>query len=175
MNETLLERIGRGDTAAVQACIDAYGGLVWSVARRFLSNRADAEEAVQEIFLEIWSTASRFDPKRGSESAFIGTIARRRMIDRLRKAKRTPALVAIDDQDHQSHDESRVEAAAEMANVHRAMTTMPPEQQNVVKMATWLGMSHSAIAKKTALPLGTVKSHLRRGLNQIRAALGEGS
>ena len=87
---SLLERIAAGDESAVRECMDQYGGLVWTLARRFSESAADAEDASQEIFLEIWKSAARFDPARGSESLFITTVARRRSIDRLRARKRRP-------------------------------------------------------------------------------------
>ncbi len=84
MTDTLLQRIAGGDRSAVAACIDTYSGLVWSLARRFLQNEADAEETVQEIFLELWEKAARFDPGVAGEVTFVSMIARRRLIDRRR-------------------------------------------------------------------------------------------
>ena len=85
---TLLERIGRGDRTAVAECIDTYGGLVWSLARQFQANEADAEESVQEIFMEIWTRANRYDAGKASEATFISMLARRRLIDRIRRQQR---------------------------------------------------------------------------------------
>ena len=84
VTQALLDRIGAHDASAVSECIDAYGGLVWSLARRFTRTREDAEDAVREIFLALWRGAKRFDPASGSEQTFIATIARRRLIDRSR-------------------------------------------------------------------------------------------
>src|SRR5262245_66294972 len=85
---SLLARVAEGDAIAVRECIARYGGLVWSIARRF--ELADAEDAVQEIFLDLWKSAARFDPNIASETAFIAMIARRRLIDRRRTRKRRP-------------------------------------------------------------------------------------
>ena len=85
---TLLQRIAKGDASAVQECMETYGNLVWSLARRYSESAADAEDATQEIFLDIWKSAGRFDPERGKETTFIATIARRRLIDRVRAAGR---------------------------------------------------------------------------------------
>jgi RNA polymerase sigma factor (sigma-70 family) len=87
--QTVLERIAAGDPAAVDECIDRYGALVWSLARRHLRQHADADDAVQEIFIEIWRSAARFDPVIASEATFITMISRRRLIDRQRKQSRT--------------------------------------------------------------------------------------
>ena len=87
---TLLQRIAAGDPSAVEGCLAKYRGLVWSIARRFAGNYADAEDAVQEVFIELWRHAARFDPALASESTFIGTIARRRLIDRKRRQSSRP-------------------------------------------------------------------------------------
>ena len=76
----ILERIAAGDPAAVDDCLRSYGGLVWSLARRFSPNHAEAEDAVQEIFIDVWRSAARFDRQRASENTYITMIARRRLI-----------------------------------------------------------------------------------------------
>ena len=88
MSDSILQRVAAGDTEAVAACIDRFGGLVWSLARRFLDRPTEAEDAVQEIFIELWKSASRFDPSIASETTFVAMIARRRLIDRQRKLGR---------------------------------------------------------------------------------------
>ena len=175
MSLTLLERIAGGDQTAVSACIDTYSGLVWSLARRFLANDADAEEAVQEIFMEIWSTAERFDAAVAGEATFISMIARRRLIDRRRKLDREPASQPIDEIQHAlSEDGEKVlEASAETQRVIDVIRTLKPEHQAVIRLSSWRGMSHGAIARETGIPLGTVKSYMKRGLDTIREALGE--
>src|SRR5260370_2342586 len=85
MTKSVLARVAEGDARAVRECIDQFGGLVWAIARRFTRNRADAEDAVQEIFTDIWRSSGRFDPAQGSEKVFVTTIARRRLIDRWRR------------------------------------------------------------------------------------------
>ena len=97
MSEPLLQRVARGDPTATQECIKRYGGLVWSLARRMLANPADAEDATQDIFLEIWKHAGRHDPAKGSETLYITMIARRRLIDRIRKGARRPRHESLDD------------------------------------------------------------------------------
>ena len=86
-----------GDPLAVQECLDAYGGLVWSLARRMFQSRDDAEDAVQEIFVDIWRNADRFDPAQASETTFIAMIARRRLIDRLRYSNRRLSPESLED------------------------------------------------------------------------------
>ncbi len=175
MTTTILERIASGDRSAVAECIDTYSGLVWSLSRRFLANEADAEEAVQEIFLELWTTADRYDRSVAAEATFISMIARRRLIDRRRKLDREPLSEPLDEVEHSlSGDTQRVlEASAEVQRVVDVISTMKPAQQEVINMASWLGMSHGAISEQTGIPLGTVKSYMARGLTRIREALGE--
>lgn len=171
--EPVLERVGRGDREAVAQCIELYSGLVWSLARRFIANESDAEEAVQEIFVEIWSTASRFDPARSGEATFISMIARRRLIDRVRKSGREPEREPLQDHEQFLTRDGHItlESAADTSRVLRVIETLDAPQQQVLRMSTWLGMSHAAIAEHTEMPLGTVKSHLRRGLLRIREQL----
>src|SRR5450755_3811278 len=96
MSSSMLQRIASGDSAAVRECIDQYGGLVWSIARRLSRTPSDAEDATQEIFLDIWRSAARFDATQGSDKVFITTIARRRLIDRLRKTSSEPAMDPVE-------------------------------------------------------------------------------
>jgi RNA polymerase sigma factor (sigma-70 family) len=172
---TILERIASGDRPAVTECIDAYSGLVWSLARRFLANEADAEEAVQEIFLELWEIAGRYDPAVAAEATFVSMLARRRLIDRRRRIDREPGAEPLDESSLPPCDRAhrQLEASADVHSVLEVMGTLKTEQQEVLGMASWLGMSHGAIADQTGLPLGTVKSHISRGLSTIRNALGE--
>src|SRR5438132_13118196 len=91
--EDLLPRVARGDGVAVEQCVDRYGGLIWQIALRFSATRADAEDAVQEVFIDLWKSAARFDPTRASETTFVAMIARRRLIDRKRAHDRAPKQV----------------------------------------------------------------------------------
>ncbi len=173
-NDSLLERIANGDRNAVALCVDRYSGLVWSLARRFIANEADAEEAVQDVFMELWANASRFDASKAGETTWVSMVARRRLIDRARREGRTPESEPLADVEHllARDGHAAIEASAESSRVMKVIETMNPEQMQVVRMSTWLGMTHAAIAERTNLPLGTVKSHLRRGLSRIREQLG---
>ncbi len=168
-----LRRIAEGDKAAVQECIDLYGGLVWSLARRLSPTREDAEDAVQEIFIDIWKSAARFDQVQASETTFIAMIARRRLIDRLRRFERTPEAEALSPEIvDATRQDKQIELNSEAALAARAMRQLRPEQQKVLQLAIYQGLSHQEIANATGMPLGTVKTHARRGLLHIREALG---
>jgi RNA polymerase sigma-70 factor (ECF subfamily) len=174
-DETILKRIAAGDPAAVVDCMNRYGGLVWSLVRARIRNAADAEDATQEIFIELWKSAPRFDPAVASEAVFIAMIARRRLIDRLRARSRQPVTEEFDEElartdplGTQAADASDVDTAA------RAVATLEAGQREVVLLSIVQGMSHSEIATATGKPLGTVKTSLRRGLAKVRALLEPG-
>ena len=170
---TLLERVGAGDTAAVPLLMDKYGALVWSVASRMVPIAA-AEDLVQEIFIQIWSQAERFDPQRASEATYITTIARRRAIDHNRKVGRRPAHGALEVETQQPESSlEAIDVADEARVAMEALEQLKPEQQKVLRLSIVEGLTHSEIATVTKLPLGTVKSHARRGLERVRALLEE--
>lgn len=178
MQPGILERVSKGQPSAVQDCIDRYGGLVWSLARRFCANVSDAEDAVQEIFLDVWRSAPRYDPSVAAEATFIAMIARRRLIDRNRRTKRsTPSLDAGEFGSLIGDGKPPIEAAAEVGEDARraaiALESLKPEQQRVLRLSIYQGLSHEKIAQATDLPLGTVKTHVRRGLIRIREILSD--
>lgn len=173
LTDSLLQRVARGDPGAVRECIDRYGGLVWSLARRFASGDADAEDAVQEIFINLWRSAERFDPGVASETTFVAMIARRRLIDRARAKGRQPASEVLNDGVTGSPLErsDQAEVSDEAARATQAMTLLSQEQQRVLHLSIYQGLSHEQIAQATGLPLGTVKTHIRRGLIRVREML----
>jgi RNA polymerase sigma factor (sigma-70 family) len=169
----ILERVAAGDATAVNDCLDRYGDLVWSLARRYLRNEADAEDSVQDIFIDIWASAGRYDRNIASEVAFISTIARRRLIDRIRYVERRPATDSLDDENN-SYEPSvptTLEDDAEVTKVERVLSRMDAQHNEILQMSLYEGYSHSEIAERLELPLGTVKTRLRRGLIHIRQQL----
>lgn len=171
----LLARASGGDTAAVKECVARFGPMIWALARRMSPTRADAEDAVQDIFLDLWAHGGRFDPSRASPELFVAVIARRRLIDRRRKAARRPATHPLDLERGPAVDalahEGGAETAAEAAIAARAMAELRPEQREVLRLALAEGLTHEEIARHTGWPLGTVKAHARRGLLRIRQRL----
>lgn len=175
MTQGVLERIAAGDSAAVKECMDAYGGLVWSLSRRLSYSAADAEDATQEIFLEIWKSAARYDPKMGTEAVFITTIARRRLIDRIRARKRRPPTEEFNEEfvvDAALEAPDAGALAVESAIAQRALAQLGEGERQTLLLGLVDGMTHSEIAMATGKPLGTVKTQMRRGLIKIRALLG---
>ncbi len=172
---SLLERVASGDERAVQECMDRYGGLVWSICRRLCRNVDDAEDAVQEVFIDLWSSAARFDSRVAAEQTFVAMIARRRVIDRWRKKRREPQIETLG----AIHDPAapitvdQIEIRDEASRVQQMMTRLRPEQQQVLDLSIFQGLSHSDISRQLDIPLGTIKTHARRGLMQVREMLGE--
>jgi RNA polymerase sigma-70 factor (ECF subfamily) len=169
--QALLPGAARGDPAAVRACIARYGPLVWSLARRALRDRTDAEDAVQEVFVDLWASSARYDPAKGSEPAFVAMIARRRIVDRLRRRRRTPEAIPLDEAADAPADAPDAERCAEAALAARVLEGLRPEQRRVLRLAVVEGLTHEEIAETTGTPLGTVKAHARRGLARIRKLL----
>lgn len=177
MSESLLQRVASGDSEAVQACIDQYSGLVWSLTRRLCRSHADAEEAVQEVFVSVWENADRFDATIASETTFIAMIARRRLIDRRRKQQRRPdhdSPVSEADVDlHDPSDRNISETQDEAARALHALNQLRPEQREVLQLSIMHGRKYEQIAETTGMPVGTVKTHARRGLIRLRKLLEE--
>lgn len=174
MTQSILQRVANGDRTAVQECLNTYGGLVWSIARRLLRNADDAEDAVQEIFVDIWKNAGRFDESRSSETTYIAMIARRRLIDRIRHATRRLSPESLDDVllEPFTRADKDMQMSVEAREAAKAMRELRPEQQQVLRLSIVEGMSHQEIAQATGMPLGTVKTHARRGILQVRESLG---
>lgn len=180
VSELLLHRVARGDDAAVRECIQHFGGLVWSLARQMLGTGAETEDAVQEIFTEVWKNAYKYDPSVASEATFVAMLARRRLIDRRRRLAARPEIVVADEllTSRGSNAEPPVassEASSDVRRAWSAMNQLTPEQQTVVRLSVIQGLSHDKIARSLNLPLGTVKTHARRGLIRIRELMSRSS
>ena len=165
----LLPRVAQGDPQAIGACLERYGALVWSLARSVSPDPSMVEDTVQEIFIDLWKSAERYDPNKASEVTFIAMIARRRVIDRRRRIDRTPPSEPIEGVDvgAMDRDLESVDTADEARLASKALDKLKPDQRKVIRMAVVEGLTHVEISKATGLPLGTVKSHVRRGLSQV--------
>lgn len=174
MHEHLLHQVAEGDPSAVRALIDRYGGLVYSLARRLCLDASETEDAVQEVFVALWQNAGRFDPRLGAEETFVSMVARRRLIDRRRRAqRRQQGQVDVDPQVFAATPPAapQAQASEESQRVMALLATLRPEQQTCLRLSVCEGKSHEHIARITGLPLGTVKTHVRRGLIALRDAL----
>lgn len=173
----ILQRIANGEAEAFQDFINAYGNLVWSIAKKFAHNNEDAEDAVQEVFMEIWQNAGRFDQTKASEVTFISLIARRRLIDRVRKIYRQPNFQSIEDifEFQPNVFENEIINNLDAKQIVSAMNQVRPEQRELMILTIFEGMSHGEIAEKTNIPLGTVKTHIRRGFENVRRIMSRNS
>jgi len=174
---TLLQRVAQGEPTAVRDTIDRYSGLVWSLARRLSPTRADAEDAVQEIFISLWKSADRYDPNAAKESTFVAMIARRRLIDRMRRTGRRPDIGSAELNEtlappagSEARDVSVINGEQSRI-VAEAFRELSQDQQRVLRLSLQHGQSHSQIAESTGIPLGTVKTHARRGLIRLKEAI----
>ncbi len=157
----------------MESCIAAYGGMVWSIARKHAREDSDAEDLVQEIFTTLWRHADRFDARIGTEATFIGMLARRRAIDWLRKQGRRPDLEPLSEASLEVRASSKhPSSAVDHGSVMQALQRLPDETQRLFRFHFEGGLSHSEIAKETGLSLGTVKTRLRRGLLELRTIMG---
>jgi len=171
----LLPRVAAGEPGAARECLDTFGGLIWTIARSTLGPGPDAEDAVQEIFIEIWRSAGRYDPAKGTEKTFVATIARRRVVDWVRRRQRQPKSEPLADDRVTEADEGAEHSAAladDYARARAALEQLPAQRRRVLTMAVLKGATHSEVARDLGLPLGTVKTHVRRGLIRIREILG---
>jgi RNA polymerase sigma factor (sigma-70 family) len=175
MSDYILPKVAAGDRDAVDECLDRYGGLVWSLARRQSANYADAEDAVQEIFVDIWRSAGRFDERVASEPTFVAMIARRRLIDRRRKRQRTVETATMSpelDPPTAATGTAAVEFREEAALARKQLESLRPDERKVIELAIDRGLTNSQIAETLEMPLGTVKTNARRGMTRLRELLG---
>lgn len=172
----LIARVSERDQEALKDLYERYGGLLLALARRILNDACEAEEVLQEVFLQVWNQAGRYDTRRSSVSTWLVLITRSRSIDRLRSrrvAERTLASLEAENRDRHTSptgvasvwmDERRERLQSEMRQ-------LPPEQKRILDLAFYQGMSQSEIADRTGIPLGTVKTRTLLALRKLRRAL----
>ena len=167
--DSILSLIAKGEDRAFNLLIDKYGNLVWSIGRKFLYKESDVEDAVQDVFIAIWKAAEKFDHTKASEVTFISMIARRRFIDYLRKVSKHRNLQSIDDDNGQElFKESILNKSTDLQLIKDAIGTLEIEDQELLKLSIYQGYSHSEIARLLNIPLGTVKTRIRRNLIKLK-------
>ncbi|WP_010584079.1 sigma-70 family RNA polymerase sigma factor [Schlesneria paludicola] len=178
MQVPILPRVARGETNAIDECLDRYGGLVWSLACRLSPSTSDAEDAVQEIFVDLWRNAGRFREDLGSEGTFVSILARRRLIDRQRKLRRKPEPQSIEDTSKEypaPQQTSPLELAEDGVRATACLEKLRQNEREVLELSIYHGLTQSRIAERTGAPLGTVKTLIRRALTQLRNCMQAGS
>ncbi len=174
--DVLVQRVAKGDVAAFEVLFDEVAATVFGVVRRVLRDPAQSEEVAQEVLIEVWRTAGRFDADRGSATTWIHTMAHRRAIDRVRSVQ------ASHDRDERvaHRDLSRpfdevaeaVDARLEQEQVRRCLDDLTDLQRESVTLAYYGGHTYREVGEVLAVPLGTVKTRLRDGLIRLRDCLG---
>ena len=174
--DDLVMRVARGDTAAFEAVYDRLADVVFGVIRRVLRDPAQSEEVAQEVLVEVWRTATRFDPDKGGASTWVLTMAHRRAIDRVRSAQ-----AAHDREERVAHrdhvpafDEvaEQVEILLEQEQVRRCLGNLTELQRESVTLAYYGGYTYREVGELLDVPLGTVKTRLRDGLIRLRDCMG---
>lgn len=166
----LLDRVRTGDQQAMTAIFDRYATMIYSVALRVLKDTGEAEDVMQEIFVQVWRDPNSFVSGKGSLGAWLLVVTRNRAIDVIRRRKPTDSV-----DDVVLHSSTNLASEAErntmIGKVRRVMQGMPVEQQKSLELAFFEGLSHTEIAQKTGDPLGTVKTRIRLALISLRKAL----
>ena len=176
---SMLERVARGDQAAFGELYDELAPRVLGLITRLLRDRSQSEEVAQEVFLEVWQTATRFDPNKGQAATWILTMAHRRAVDRVRASQasrnRDTKIGIRDFQPEYDNVAESVEVRIEHERVEKAMLRLTELQRQAVTLAYYGGYSHSEVAEMLSIPVGTVKTRLRDGMIRLRDELGVAS
>ncbi|CAD6003837.1 sigma-70 family RNA polymerase sigma factor [Agreia sp. COWG] len=174
--EDLLIRVAGGDQRSFAELYDRIAPRVLGLIKRLLIDHSQSEEVAQEVFLEIWRTAARFDPQRGAALSWVLTMAHRRAVDRVRASQSShdrDIKIGIRDVDREYDQVAEsVEIRIEHERVKRAMTQLTELQREAITLAYYGGYSHSEVAKLLSIPIGTVKTRLRDGMIRLRDEMG---
>ena len=165
-SRALIHRIAAGDHTALGEFYDRFAGMANGLALRILRNTSDAEEVVQEVFLQAWRQADRYDAARGTPEAWISTLARTRALDKLRRRasrREEPAEVAP--------GTTSTPANVEVLAVRKALEGLAAPQRRALELAYYDGLTQSEIATRLNEPLGTIKTRIRTAMIRLRAAL----
>ena len=172
----LLHAVAQGDEAALARLYDAYRVILFGLLVRILNSREEAEDILQDVFIQVWRRAKDFDEKRGRPFTWLVTLARSRAIDRLRQlgARQRLATGAAQEQTEMVSDAlSDTIRVAQRETVRQALAELPEEQRSTLVLAYFDGLTQSEIAAKLNTPLGTIKTRMRSGMIKLRALLGK--
>ncbi|MDQ6832911.1 MAG: sigma-70 family RNA polymerase sigma factor [Chloroflexota bacterium] len=175
VDAAILRQITDRDPHGVELLYDRYGGVAFALAYRLLGERGSAEDVVQEAFLNVWRQGATYDTRRGTVRTWLLTIVHHRAIDQMRSVRsKAGADTVIDDALPLPAKEdtwTEVVQSLEHDRIQLAMATLPPEQRQVVDMAYYGGFTHTEIAQRVGIPLGTVKGRMRLALDKLRDLL----
>lgn len=176
-HRTLAAALTRGDKAALARLYDLLAKPLYSLALRVTNDSAEAQDVVQDVFLQLWNRAAAFDPARGTYFSWAATLTRNRALDRVRTRQRrseivnasAPDILPTDNNDLDSGDALWLREKA--ASVRAALGSLPSEQKSAIELAFFRGLTQQQIAEQLGEPLGTVKARIRRGLLRLRESL----
>ena len=174
----LVERVAAGDQGALAELYDRFSSLLLALSRRILLNDFEAEEILQEVFLQVWNQAKRYDASRSSVSTWLVLITRSRSIDRLRSRQVKERTVSTLEREKRPQHTSPEGPEAVLYDerrrrLHLEMDKLPPEQRQILDLAFFRGMTQSEISGSTGIPLGTVKTRTLLAMKKLRKAMAE--
>jgi len=176
----LLRRIALGERVAFEALYDRYVNILYASALKFVKEDADAQDVVQDVFIQIWDKAKLYDPAKGKPLTWALTLTRNRSIDRIRAIQRRTRLrdefeaeTVMDESVGVREALSGVDASEKGQILRAAVSQLSPQQKKVIELAYFGGLTQTEIAEKLGEPLGTVKARARRGLLRLKELLGD--
>ena len=173
--DAAMTRLAQGDRTALRTIYDASATKLFAICLRILGDRAEAEDALQDVYINLWRRADRFDAERASAIAWLSSFARNRAIDRLRSGRVLRQSGPIDEAvglaDRQPLPDRQVESAEESARIHHCLDQLEDQQREPIRRAFFDGLTYAQLATKNNTPLGTMKSRIRRGLARLKACL----
>lgn len=172
----LIRQVANQDRDAFSQLYDRFSSLVFTLAMRMLRARSDAEDLLQEVFVQVWRQARNYSTERGSPEAWIVNIARSRAIDKIRSIRRMEKSFVLTDDPARAESSDNVESSAAESEARMAMNSalanLPDTQRKVLELAYFDGLTQTEIANRLAEPLGTVKTRMRSGIQRLRDMLG---
>jgi RNA polymerase sigma-70 factor (ECF subfamily) len=172
----LIKRAADNDREAFGQLYDRFSSMVFTLAVRMLKTRSDAEDLLQEVFVQVWRQAANYDEERGSPEAWIVNMARSRALDKIRSIRRTEKNIVLADDPAQARSTDNVESSAIDLEVrltmNSALANLPENQRRVLELAYFDGLTQNEIADRLGEPLGTVKTRMRSGIQRLREIFG---
>ena len=172
----LIQKVANQDRDAFSQLYDRFSSLVFTLAMRMLKVRSDAEDLLQEVFVQVWRQAQSYSVQRGSPEAWIVNIARSRAIDKIRSIRRMEKSFVLTDDPARAESSDNVESSAAESEARMAMNSalanLPETQRKVLELAYFDGLTQTEIANRLAEPLGTIKTRMRSGIQRLRDMLG---
>lgn len=175
----LLQRIGQGDRAGFQELYDRFAGILFTTALRVLNDQREAEDVLQEVFVQIWEKATLYIPERGKPLTWAMTLTRNKSIDRLRSIQRRARLrdeveneADVSQSIEQRDSSDEVDTMEKGKIIRNAVMQLSQEQREAIEMAFFGGLTQNEIAFRLKQPLGTVKARIRRGMMRLKDIVG---